>query len=88
MSSHLSALANTSTLRFIAEECSLFISDKPLSKDVPPKLRQDYVCVVDFGLFEVSLRTNDKVCDILNFTFKFLIIYFFSRQKVRLPTLL
>lgn len=63
MSSHLSALANTSTLRFIAEECNLFISDKPISQTIPAHviLNKDYICVVDVGLFELSLRINDKV---------------------------
>lgn len=77
MSSHLSALANTSTLRFIAEECSLFISDKSNTKyddknDIVD-LQKDYVCVVDLGIFELSLRTNDKVYNIfsLNIIFYF-----------------
>lgn len=66
MSSHLSAQANTSTLRFIAEECNLFLSDKARSRSgvpsfVPVDLKQDYVCVLDIGVFEMSLRTNDKV---------------------------
>lgn len=66
MSSHLTAQANTSTLRFIAEDCGLFLSDR-----APPKvgvaslaavdLCKDYVSVVDLSLFELSLRLSDKV---------------------------
>ncbi|KAI4468685.1 autophagy-related 2 isoform a [Holotrichia oblita] len=66
MSSHLSAQANTSTLRFIAEECDLFLSEKAPSRNgipssAPVDLKRDYVNVIELGLFELSLRTNDKV---------------------------
>ncbi|KAI4468676.1 autophagy-related 2 isoform a [Holotrichia oblita] len=65
MSSHLSAQANTSTLRFIAEECDLFLSEKAPSRNgipssAPVDLKRDYVNVIELGLFELSLRTNDK----------------------------
>lgn len=66
VSSHLSAQANTSTLRFIAEDCSLFLSEKAPAKSgipssAPVDLKKDYVNVVELGLFELSIRTNDKV---------------------------
>lgn len=66
MSSHLAAQANTSTLRFITEDCILFLSDKSPPKNGTPSsspvdLKRDYVSVVDLGLFELSLKTNDKV---------------------------
>lgn len=69
MSSHLSAQANSSTLGFIAEECALFLSDKSPPRDGiaslgPVDLRRDYIRVIDLGLFELSLRTNDKKCNI------------------------
>lgn len=69
MSSHLSAQSNCSTLRFIAEEGALFLSDKAPSRDgiaslAPADLQRDYVCVIDLGLFELSLRTNDKKSNI------------------------
>uniref|UniRef100_T1I444 Autophagy-related protein 2 n=5 Tax=Rhodnius TaxID=13248 RepID=T1I444_RHOPR len=55
--------AKTSTLRFIAEEASLFISDKirkGCSEDsFCPNLRTDYVSVVQLGLLELSLRLTD-----------------------------
>lgn len=51
------AHTNSSTLRFIAEDVCLFISDKvPSVVD----LRTDYVCVLDIGLFELSLRLADN----------------------------
>ncbi|KAJ8924233.1 hypothetical protein NQ315_007024 [Exocentrus adspersus] len=65
MSSHLSAQANTSTLRFIFEECALFLSEKAPPRNgvasiAPVDLKRDYVCVVDLGIFEISLKTTDK----------------------------
>lgn len=59
VSSNIAAQTSTSTLRFIAEDIGLFISNK-LGKNVD--LRKDYVCVMDVGLFELSLRLNDKMC--------------------------
>lgn len=59
VSSNIAAQTNTSTLRFIAEDVALFISDK-IGKVVD--LRHDYVCVIDLGLFELSLRLNEKMC--------------------------
>ncbi|KYN22683.1 Autophagy-related protein 2 like protein A [Trachymyrmex cornetzi] len=50
---------NTSTLRFIAEDVALFISDKLREKLV--NLKRDYVCVMNFGLFELSLRLNERM---------------------------
>ncbi|KYM93249.1 Autophagy-related protein 2 like protein A [Atta colombica] len=50
---------NTSTLRFIAEDVALFISDKLREKLVD--LKRDYVCVMNFGLFELSLRLNERM---------------------------
>ncbi|KZC06215.1 Autophagy-related protein 2 like protein B [Dufourea novaeangliae] len=59
VSSNIAAQTNTSTLRFIAEDIALFISNK-VGKIVD--LKRDYVCVMDVGLFELSLRLNDKMC--------------------------
>lgn len=71
MSSHLSAQANTSTLRFIAEECDLFLSDRSPPRNGVPSiasvdLKRDYVNVIELELFELSLRTNDKVSRLFN----------------------
>ncbi|XP_058807955.1 autophagy-related protein 2 homolog B isoform X2 [Phymastichus coffea] len=63
VSSNIAAQTNTSTLRFIAEDLALFISSKvqPQSQ-LQVDLRKDYVCVMDMGLFELSLRLNDRQC--------------------------
>ncbi|XP_066992632.2 autophagy-related protein 2 homolog A [Anabrus simplex] len=53
VSSNIAAQTSTSTLRFIAEDAALFISDKTRPQ---VDLRRDYVCVLDLGLFELSLR--------------------------------
>nr|CAD7434456.1 unnamed protein product [Timema monikensis] len=62
VSSNIAAQTNSSTLRFIAEDAALFITDKIGAKyqSSPVDLRKDYVCVVDLGLFELSLRLCDK----------------------------
>lgn len=59
VSSNITAQTNTSTLRFIAEDVALFISDKLREKSVD--LKRDYVCVMNFGLFELSLRLNERM---------------------------
>uniref|UniRef100_A0A1B6D799 Autophagy-related protein 2 n=1 Tax=Clastoptera arizonana TaxID=38151 RepID=A0A1B6D799_9HEMI len=56
ISSNIAARSSCSTLRIIAEDACLFISDK-LAPTV--ELRLDYVCVLDLGLFELSLRMSD-----------------------------
>ena len=61
ISSNIAAQTSTSTLRFIAEDAALFISDKTGSQSVD--LRKDYVCVLDLGLFELSLRLCDRAAD-------------------------
>lgn len=62
ISSNIAAQTSTSTLRFIAEDAALFISNKANTrqKNFPVDLRKDYVCVLDMGLFELSLRLSDK----------------------------
>ncbi|XP_011643358.1 autophagy-related protein 2 homolog B [Pogonomyrmex barbatus] len=59
VSSNITAQTNTSTLRFIAEDVALFISDKLREKSV--ELKRNYVCVMNFGLFELSLRLNERM---------------------------
>ncbi|XP_046401930.1 autophagy-related protein 2 homolog B isoform X2 [Ischnura elegans] len=77
VSSNMAAQTNTSTLRFIAEDAALFISDKVANEQPSVRrvklqgdsventgfsyvgnidLRRDYVCVIEMGLFELSLR--------------------------------
>jgi autophagy-related protein 2 len=69
VSSNLIAETNTSCLRFLAQECTLFLSyingtkahvAVPLDDDKQPDINKDYVCVIDLGLFELSLRMDDK----------------------------
>ena len=69
VSSNLIPETNTSYLRFLAQECNLFLSKLngtklniavPQDDDKTPDLNKDYVCVIDVGLFELSLRMEDK----------------------------
>ena len=62
VSSNIAAQTNTSTLRFMAEDGALFVSNKTGSRHVSPPvdLQRDYVCVLDLGLFELSLRLYDR----------------------------
>ncbi|KAL4717909.1 hypothetical protein ACJJTC_001327, partial [Scirpophaga incertulas] len=69
ISSNLIAATNTSCLRFLAQECTLFLSyinntkpnmPVPQDEDKHPNINRDYICVVDLGLFELSLRMDDK----------------------------
>ncbi|KAF6217295.1 hypothetical protein GE061_001649 [Apolygus lucorum] len=60
ISSNIAARTKTSTLRFIAEEGSLFISDVESHHSSPPNLQADYVSVMQLGLFELSLRLSDQ----------------------------
>jgi hypothetical protein len=58
VSSNLAAQTRSSSLRFIAEEGSFFISDK-VNAAKNPDLAKDYVSVLTLGLFELSLRLSD-----------------------------
>lgn len=62
VSSNIAAQTNTSTLRFMAEDAALFVSNKTGSRHLSPPvdLQRDYVCVLDLGLFELSLRLYDR----------------------------
>ncbi|CAB3245611.1 unnamed protein product [Arctia plantaginis] len=69
VSSNVIAATNTSCLRFIAQECTLFLMhlhgtkpDMPVPQDndKAPDVNKNYVCVIDLGLFELSLRMADK----------------------------
>lgn len=56
ISSNIAAKTTTSVLRIIAEEVCLYLSDKTSKEE--PNLSRDYVCVVDTGLFDLTLRTT------------------------------
>lgn len=60
ISSNITARTKTSTLRFIAEETSLFISNKVKNNNSPPNLKEEYISVIQLGLFELSLRISDQ----------------------------
>jgi len=65
VSSNIAAQTNTSTLRFMAEDAALFVSNKTGSRHLSPPvdLKRDYVCVLDLGLFELSLRLYDRAAE-------------------------
>jgi len=46
----------------MAEDAALFVSNKTGSRHLSPPvdLQRDYVCVLDLGLFELSLRLYDR----------------------------
>lgn len=60
ISSNIAAQTKTSTLRFMAEDACLLLSEKSSSNPSAVDLCKDYVCVLDLGLFELSLRLTDK----------------------------
>ncbi|XP_076360508.1 autophagy-related 2 isoform X2 [Tachypleus tridentatus] len=57
ISSNIVAHTTTSVLRIIAEEMCLFISDKGETDAID--LKKNYTCVVESGLFDLSLRMTD-----------------------------
>lgn len=59
VSSNIAAKTNSSTLRFLAEDAAFFISDK-VDTIESANLRKDYVCVLELGLFELSLRLSEN----------------------------
>ncbi|KAK6635316.1 hypothetical protein RUM44_000567 [Polyplax serrata] len=62
ISSNIAAQTSSSTLRFIAEDAAFFIADKTTLhfRDSFADLKNDYVCVMELGLFELSLRLSEK----------------------------
>lgn len=69
VSSNVVAQTNSTNLKFLAQECALFLHhipgtkpgvSVPLDDDKQPDLHKDYICVIDLGLFELSLKMNDK----------------------------
>lgn len=60
ISSNIAAQTKTSTLRFMAEDACLLLAEKSSSNAAGTDLCRDYVCVIDLGLFELSLRLSDK----------------------------
>lgn len=69
VSSNLITETNTSCLRFLAQECTLFLNyihgarpntAVPQDNDKMPDLTKDYICVMEVELFELSLRMENK----------------------------
>ncbi|KAE8748880.1 hypothetical protein FOCC_FOCC004474 [Frankliniella occidentalis] len=61
ISSNIAAQTKTSTLRFMAEDACLLLAEKSTNGSMSTiDLCRDYVCVLDLGLFELSLRLSDK----------------------------
>lgn len=61
ISSNIAEKTKTSTLRFMAEDACLLLAEKASSGDsIGIDLCRDYVCVLDLGLFELSLRLSDR----------------------------
>lgn len=60
ISSNIAAQTKTSTLRFMAEDACLLLAEKSSKNTAGTDLSKDYVCVIDLGLFELSLRLSDK----------------------------
>ena len=57
LSSHLAAATGTTVLRFILEEAALHVADR--SGALLADLLAHYVCVLEAGLLELSVRTSD-----------------------------
>ncbi|XP_041969393.1 autophagy-related protein 2 homolog A isoform X2 [Aricia agestis] len=57
VSSNIIPDTSSSHLRFLAQECALFLGR---AQEAPPNVHKDYVCVLDLGLFELSVRTDEK----------------------------
>ncbi|XP_077993352.1 autophagy-related protein 2 homolog A-like [Glandiceps talaboti] len=57
LSSNIVYDAPISLLRFLIEDAALYLSDKTEASKVD--LKKNYVCVMDMGFFELSLKTSD-----------------------------
>ncbi|ELU17929.1 hypothetical protein CAPTEDRAFT_154368 [Capitella teleta] len=57
ISSNIIAESPTSLLRFLVDDAALYLSDRCHAHSVD--LKKNYVCVLDVGLFELSLRSSD-----------------------------
>ncbi|KAF0312785.1 Autophagy-related protein 2 A [Amphibalanus amphitrite] len=57
LSSHLAAATGTTVLRFILEDAALYVADR--SGGALADILAQYVCVVEAGLLELSVRKSD-----------------------------
>lgn len=68
VTSNLTSASSGCTLRFVAEDCTLSLApySSKESKEKSPDYKittlpsDDLVCVIDLGLFEISLKLNEK----------------------------
>nr|XP_018917848.1 PREDICTED: autophagy-related protein 2 homolog B isoform X1 [Bemisia tabaci] len=61
LSSNIVARTSSSTLRFMAEEVALALTDKvSVTSGRTLNVKKDYICVVKLGLFELSLRKTEN----------------------------
>jgi len=67
VSSNIAAQTNISVLQFLAEDASFFLSNKKDSND----LRNDFVCVMEMDLMELSLQTCVDSCNLISTPPKF-----------------
>lgn len=67
VSSNISASSTGCTLRFVAEDASLCLAPHEIQKEKPDDSKitalpsGDLICVLEMGLFEISLKLNEKV---------------------------
>lgn len=66
MTSNVNEGRGGSKLRFLAEDCDLYISqehppESGVASTVPINIRKEYINVVNMNSFELSLTTNDRV---------------------------
>lgn len=60
LSSNIVARSKASTLQIVSEDVAFFISDR-LSKTENLDLMSNYICVMDLGVFELSLKLNKNL---------------------------
>lgn len=71
ISSNLATESSGCTVRFFAEDVQLCLAPQKISDEIDDNKvealpRYELVCVVDLGLFEISLMLNDKVTALLS----------------------
>lgn len=72
MTSSLSEVSKGSKLRFLAEDCDLYISkENPpidgIASNIPINIRREYINIITMNIFELGLIMNEKVMLILRY---------------------
>lgn len=69
VSSNIASASSGCTLRFVAEDCTLSLAQQKVAEKTKQKSDNskisclpgaDLICLIDLGLFEISLRLNEK----------------------------